>query len=61
MAEKPAKLPKVKYQCQKCKYEFYLKEGHAKICPYCAGANVIEKQFEAQKLIDMPGHFRDDE
>lgn len=50
---------KIKYQCGKCKYEFYIKEGHPKRCPYCGGDNVQEKQFEAQKLIDMPGSFRE--
>lgn len=56
-----APMRKAKYQCTKCKYEFYIKEGHPKRCPYCGGDSVQEKQFEAQNLIDMPGKFREDE
>jgi len=57
---KPA-VRKIKYQCNKCKYEFYLKEGYSKKCPYCNSDNIQEKQFEAQKLIDTPMRFIDDE
>lgn len=50
---------KTRYQCAKCKYEFWLKDGHAKQCPYCSGSNVEEKTGHAQKLLDMHVPFRD--
>ena len=52
---------KIKYQCLKCKYEFYLKDGHSLKCPYCNGERIEEKQGGAQKLIDMHVNFRDNE
>ena len=56
----PLNREKIKYHCLKCKYQFYLKEGHAKRCPYCSGSNIEEKQGEAQRLIDMNVPMRGD-
>lgn len=57
--ERPA--DKIRFMCLKCKYVFSLKEGHSKRCPYCASANIEEKQGEAQRLIDMHVQLRDEE
>jgi hypothetical protein len=53
-------VQKIRYQCQKCKYEFVLKEGHTKRCPYCNGERIEEKTSAAQKLIDLHVPLRDD-
>lgn len=44
---------KVRVQCLKCKYEFGLKQGAARKCPYCNSERLEEKKGTAQKLIDM--------
>ena len=53
-------VPKIRYHCQKCNYEFHLKEGHAKKCPYCNSERIEEKQGTAEKLLSMPGSYRDE-
>ncbi len=51
---------KVQFQCQKCKYTFFIKTGAAMRCPYCNGTNLEEKKGIAQKMLDMDVSFRDD-
>jgi DNA-directed RNA polymerase subunit RPC12/RpoP len=51
---------KTRYQCVKCKYEFWIKEGRPLKCPYCNGERIEEKRGVAQKLLDMRVDFRDD-
>lgn len=53
--------PRVRYHCQKCNYEFYLKEGHSKKCPYCNSERIEEKQGTAERLLSMGSSSRDDE
>ena len=52
---------RVRYQCGKCKYEFWLKEGHAKKCPYCNSDRIEEKKGAAQKILDMHLPMRGDD
>ncbi len=51
---------KMQYQCLKCKYVFFLKEGFAKKCPYCNGERIEARKGDAQKLIDLHAPMRDD-
>ncbi len=59
--KEPRSRDRVRYQCMKCKYVFFLKDGQPQRCPYCAGSNVEEKTDEAQRLIDMHVNFRDND
>lgn len=52
---------RVRYQCGKCKYEFWLKDGHAKKCPYCNSDRIEEKKGAAQKILDMHMNLRNEE
>ncbi len=52
---------RVRYVCGKCKYEFWLKDGHAQKCPYCNSDRIEEKKGAAQKILDMHMNLRGEE
>lgn len=54
-------VDRVRYQCEKCRYEFWLRKTGPKKCPYCNGERIEEKRGAAQKMLDMHLPMRDEE